>query len=334
MTDPAKQSERLRLAALGNYKVLDTPREAPFDRIARLAAAALRAPIAQIGFVDRERQWLKASEGLDLGEIPRGQSFGGYAVQSDEPLVVPDARADTRFRDLPLVVAPPHVRSYVGVPLRTPMGLRIGVLCVMHTVVRKWSVDDVAILRDLAHLVMDELELRLVATSDSLTGALSRLAFIKVAARDIEKVRRKPCDLSCILLDIDHFKAVNDSHGHAVGDRVLQELVIMLRADLRGDDYVGRLGGEEFAIVMPGAGRSAAREIGERLRRRVMDAAFGVPGGETKLTVSLGVATLKHADAGIEDLLRRADDALYAAKTSGRNRLVSDEPAPLELVVR
>lgn len=332
------QTERLRLGALRNYKILDTPREEAFDRIVRLARRALRAPVAQIAFVDRDRAWLKASDGIISRDIPRGTAFAARVIESDAPLIVPDARADARFATVPVVEGEPFIRSYMGVPLRTPVGLRIGALGIMDTAVRTPDADDIAILQDLALVAMDALELRLVATTDALTGALSRLSFFNAAARDITEARRKPRDLSCILLDLDHFKAVNEAYGHAVGDRVLQELVVRLRADLRadgrGEDYIGRLGSEEFAILLSGAGRIAARDVGERLRRSIMEADFTVPDGTVKLTVSMGVASLNHADAGVEDLLRRADDALYAAKTAGRNRLVSDPPVPPVLVVK
>jgi diguanylate cyclase (GGDEF)-like protein len=334
MTDIARNTERLRLTALRNYKVLDTPREAPFDRIARLAKTVLHAPVAQISFVDQDRQWLKSSDGLILPTTPRAESFCAYTIAADTPLLVADARADARFRDLRLVTEAPYVRCYMGVPLRTPAGLRIGSLCVMDTKVREASAEEVGILQDLAQLVMDELELRLVATTDSLTGALSRRAFLKAAVRDINCARRKPRDLSCILLDLDHFKSINDHHGNAAGDRALQEVALLLRTVMRGDDYLGRIGGEEFAVMLPGAGRPAAFEVGDRLRRRVMDAALALPDGEIKLTVSIGIATLNATDAGIEDLMRRADTALFAAKSSGRNRLVSADRAPVAMLVR
>ncbi len=333
MKNIALQTERLRLGALHNFKILDTPHEEPFDRIVRLARKVLRAPMAQISFIDRDRQWLKASEGPLPQQMPREQSFCTYTIKGDTPLIVPDARADARFAHLPLVTDAPFVRSYVGVPLRTPTGLRIGALCVMDTEVRQPDPEDIAILQDLAMMVMDEMELRIVATTDSLTGALNRRAFLKAAARHVAESRRESRELSCIMLDVDHFKGINDSHGHLVGDRVLQEVAGLLRGNLRGEDFLGRLGGEEFAVIMPGAGRAAAHEVGERLRHRAMEAAIAVPGGEVQLTVSLGVASLHHGDTGIEDLLRRADDALYAAKTAGRNRLVSDEPPRLALVV-
>ena len=334
MTDIVKQTEQLRLAALRNDKLLDMPPEAPFDRMIRLAKSLLRVPAAQIYFIDKERRWLKSSEGLGQRQTRRRDAFCKEVVKYGAPLIVADVSADPRFRHMPQVVAAPHLRSYAGVSLRTQGGLKIGALCVMDTKVRHLSAKDIAILQDIARLVIDELELRLVATTDSLTGALSRRAFLKAAAHDVDRARRNSRDLSCILLDLDYFKTINDSYGHAVGDLALQEVVLLLKASLRDEDYLGRIGGEEFAIIMPGAGRLAARAIGERLRRQVMNAVLEIPNGKLKLTASVGLATLRDADAGIDDLLRRADDALYAAKAAGRNRLVCDEPAALKLVVR
>jgi diguanylate cyclase (GGDEF)-like protein len=325
MSDTVTQSEWLRLQELHSYQVLDTVREEPFDRVVRLARSILRAPIALVSLIDADRQWFKARSGLTYPQMRRSQSFCVHAIRSDEPLVVSDARADARFRALPLVLDPPYVRSYVGVPLRTPAGHRIGTLCVMDTEVRQPSLEQIGILQDLAALVMDELELRLVATTDSLTGAFSRRAFLTAAARDLARAAESDDTLSCALLDVDHFKRINDNHGHAAGDRALQEVVTLLRTGLRAQDYIGRVGGEEFAVIMPGADGTVAIEIGERLRERVMNAWLITPRGEVRLTISVGIATLTAADTRIDDLLCRADEALYAAKTAGRNRLMRDD---------
>ncbi len=318
------QMERLRLQALHSYQVLDTAREEPFDRVVRLARSIMRAQIALVSFVDGTRQWFKARSGLTFCETPRQHSFCTHTIESDDPLIIPDAHADPRFRNLPMVVEPPYVRSYIGVPLRTPAGYRIGTLCVMDTEVCHPNLEQIGILQDLAALVMDELELRLVATTDSLTGALSRRAFFSAAARDISRVRYHGDHLSCVLLDLDHFKRINDNYGHAAGDRALQEVVKLLKTGLRDRDYLGRIGGEEFAVIMPGADSAVAYDVGERLRERVMNAWLLTQEGEVRLTVSVGVTTLTPEDDCIDDLLRRADDALYTAKSSGRNRLVYD----------
>jgi diguanylate cyclase (GGDEF)-like protein len=324
--DIVSGAERLRLAKLGNYKELDGPREEPFDRITRLARNIFHVPIALVSLVDADRQWFKSHSDMAICKIPVPELFCAHTIDGDVSVIVPDARADPRFSRLPMVTGKAHIRSYFGVPLRTPAGAKIGALCVMDTHVRRFDPEQIGVLYDLGQLVMGEIELRVVATTDSLTGALSRRAFLTAGARDMKQMRNRGEELTCVMLDVDHFKSINDKHGHPIGDRALQQIVLLLKAGLRSEDYLGRIGGEEFGIILPGAGRADALGIGDRLRRRVMDAGLAIPGGELKLTVSAGVATLTPDDACIEDLLGRADTALYLAKTGGRNRLVFDDP--------
>jgi len=132
--------------------------------------------------------------------------------------------------------------------------------------------------------------------------------------------------LSVLVMDIDHFKVVNDSHGHAAGDSVLREFASRLRRNIRGIDLACRLGGEEFVVVMPETDLLKAYLVGERLRQCIAAAPFyaGETVGTLKVTASVGVATLEFADDTPEVLLQRADQALYCAKRDGRNRVVSD----------
>ncbi len=151
-----------RLAALDRYAVLDTPAESMFDRIARMAATALRAPVALVSLVDRDRQWFKARHGLGVPQTPRSQAFCAYTIQRDAVFVVPDATADARFRDNPLVTGPPHIRFYAGAPLRAPDGYRLGSVCVIDTKPRPGglSPEEQALLTDLAESAMAEMEAR------------------------------------------------------------------------------------------------------------------------------------------------------------------------------
>ena len=113
------------------------------------------------------------------------------------------------------------------------------------------------------------------------------------------------------------------------GDHVLQQVVALLKQNLRAEDYIGRIGGEEFAVMTPMTGRAGALDVGDRLRQCIMHNALTIPDGEVALTISVGIATLQPSDAGIEDLLARADKALFAAKEGGRNRSVCCQDAPL-----
>lgn len=164
---------------------------------------------------------------------------------------------------------------------------------------------------------------------DSLSGALSRRYVTELAQHDLVLARRYGRPLALAMLDIDHFKRVNDTWGHAVGDQALCALVAACKENLRASDYVGRLGGEEFVCVMPETDAGAAMACAERMRTAV--AALCIPVGTDTLrfTVSAGVAVLSTVHGGWEELLRAADAALYQAKESGRNRTVlARTPAP------
>ncbi|NNE84378.1 MAG: GAF domain-containing protein [Alphaproteobacteria bacterium] len=163
--DPNDPNEVERLAALHRYGVLDTPAEEAFDRITRLAQSALRVPIVLVSLIDENRQWFKSKQGLDTPETARDISFCTHAIQQNEPLIITDALEDSRFRSNPLVTGAPNIRFYVGVPLRTPDGHNIGTLCAIDQKPRELTDDHIHILRDLASLVMDELELRRLAAN-------------------------------------------------------------------------------------------------------------------------------------------------------------------------
>ncbi|MCW2241639.1 GGDEF domain-containing protein [Azospirillum canadense] len=165
-------------------------------------------------------------------------------------------------------------------------------------------------------------ELRYLADTDVLTGAKNRRAFTALAERELARHQRYHRALSLIMMDLDHFKAVNDEHGHAAGDAVLIEVIRRCRDGLRRHDAIGRLGGEEFAILLPETGLSQAREVAERLRQSIAAASIFAPDGQAlAVTASMGIAALGAGDL-LDSLLSRADHALYQAKECGRNRSV------------
>jgi diguanylate cyclase (GGDEF)-like protein/PAS domain S-box-containing protein len=173
-----------------------------------------------------------------------------------------------------------------------------------------------------------EQQLRELATLDFLTGAANRRHFVEVAQRERERSRRSGAALSLCMLDADHFKNVNDHYGHVAGDHVLTALARAVTSVLRKSDVLGRLGGEEFAVLLPDTDLTGAMTVAERMRAAVE--AARVPGGEPneqgertdiRVTVSLGVAELR-GDEPFDSLLKRADRALYAAKDLGRNRVL------------
>ena len=172
-------------------------------------------------------------------------------------------------------------------------------------------------------LAMAQLQHELEAQSqtDSLTGLLNRRALEQIGAQAIRRARRQSTALSLIMLDLDHFKSINDEHGHDGGDEVLLHAARCLRHNLRKEDHVGRLGGEEFVAVLPGISHSSAAAIAEDLRRCLARLTVEHQRQEIRISASFGVATLLPTDSTWLEILRRGDRALYIAKEQGRDRV-------------
>jgi diguanylate cyclase (GGDEF)-like protein len=163
-------------------------------------------------------------------------------------------------------------------------------------------------------------ELEHLATHDTLSGCLTRRAFFERMERSWSEARRNGTALGCFVLDIDHFKSINDTYGHVVGDRVIQEVGAQLRASLRSTDIVARFGGDEFLVGMPGCELQEATAIAGQLSRAI-ESHFASQADGPRVTVSIGVASLDHRDRHLTDLIQHADKALYDAKALGRNRV-------------
>jgi len=319
MFDGRLHDEPARIAALHRLGVLDTAVEEPFEKIVTLVRTVLAVPIATVTLVDRNRQWFKAKRGLEADQTPRSVSFCTHTIQQREPLIVEDADLDPRFAGTSLVAGPPHIKSYAGIPLRTPEGYNIGSLCAMDTRPRRFSPADVAILANFASIVCDELELRMIAQVDQLTGALTRRGFVEQAEREIARAHRYCSFGTLVMVDLDHFKLVNDTHGHAVGDLVLQKLAGIIGATLRPSDVFGRLGGEEFGILLPETVDEAVAAI-ERLRHAIATEPIVLDNAaKLHVTASFGAAPLDPETTSVAVWLKQADTMLYAAKAAGRN---------------
>jgi diguanylate cyclase (GGDEF)-like protein len=172
--------------------------------------------------------------------------------------------------------------------------------------------------------------LREAARRDALTNALTRRALDEAAEIEIVRSLRHAMPLSLLLLDIDHFKSINDRFGHPAGDAVLRQFTTTTRRCLRREDLLGRIGGEEFGVLLPNTGAAGAAQLAERIRAAIADLDIEIEGRRPSLQVSIGVATLGDDGTDWPVLMRRADDALYAAKRAGRNRVAiagRDTPA-------
>ena len=439
--------ESRRLASVERYAVFGSLPEDEFDKITRLTADVLRTSICLLSIVGETDIWIKSQIGLDVGSLPRANSFCLAVVQTATPLVVPDAVADARFCDHPMV-RDLGMRFYAGAPLRAPDGSNIGTLCVFDRAPRpSFPGKDLSFLQQVAALTMDKIERRFVnrisdilvpfahvahqalvttdaagritfwnegaekmfgrpqaeaigctvdlivperlraahreglarvasgapshmtgraveilalrrdgsefpaelslsvwrgpdgidmgaqiqdiserraredrlhhmANHDGLTGLLNRHSFLK----RIEERLERNGTAAVFVLDLDGFKDVNDSLGHAVGDTLLQALALRLSATSDPVEILARLGGDEFAILLPveiSLGEVAARAnaLIEVIRRP-----FSVSGHELHLSTSVGVAVAPLHAGDAEELIVRADLALFKAKSDGGRR--------------
>jgi diguanylate cyclase (GGDEF)-like protein len=172
------------------------------------------------------------------------------------------------------------------------------------------------------------------ARHDTMTGIVNRGAFIEAATRILDRQRADAAAVSLIMFDLDRFKTINDTYGHSVGDEVIRLFTVTAQRVLRPNDILGRYGGEEFAVMLPGATVEVAHAIGERIRYNFARAAVTVDGRPIAATISGGIATAVGDDMSLESLLRRADGNLYRAKRHGRNRIERDHGESAERVVR
>jgi two-component system cell cycle response regulator len=163
------------------------------------------------------------------------------------------------------------------------------------------------------------------AVTDALTGLFNRRYMESQLAAHVDQATHRGRALAVLALDIDFFKAINDTHGHDTGDQVLKELALRLKRNVRNLDVICRTGGEEFIIILPDTDRNSAEKIGERIRRAVSAKHFGIgtKSGPLGMTISIGVSALEGTHDSMDDLLKRADQALYRAKHEGRNRVIS-----------
>ncbi|MCX7628602.1 MAG: sensor domain-containing diguanylate cyclase [Methylophilaceae bacterium] len=181
-----------------------------------------------------------------------------------------------------------------------------------------------AVVRDISERKRFEMELERQAHLDYLTGVSNRRHFMQLAEHEILRATRYGSPLSVLMMDVDHFKRINDTYGHKAGDLVLKQLVVTCRQSLREVDILGRLGGEEFAILLPETMLDESLEVANRVRQAIEVSLVSIDNGVViHYTVSIGVTSLKHGNEAVDTLLHEADQALYQAKNKGRNQVAS-----------
>lgn len=261
--------EQVRLETLRSLNVLDTPPEERFDRLTRMAKRLFELPIVLISLVDQDRQWFKSSLGLEARETSRDISFCAHAILGEEVFIVPDALADERFADNPLVVNQPHIRFYAGALLRGPEGRKLGTLCVIGHQPRSFGQDDIEALEDLASMVERELTAIEMATVDELTKIPNRRGFMLLAQPSLNLCRRHDIPAVLVFMDLDKFKTINDRFGHREGDLALSAFAEQMRTVFRESDTLARLGGDEFAAFLANTNEELAVNVVARFTQEM-----------------------------------------------------------------
>ncbi len=181
-----------------------------------------------------------------------------------------------------------------------------------------------AIERDLTEHKKLQAQLESMATIDSLTGMANRQAFLQRAKNEFNRARRYARPLTVVMIDIDRFKTINDRYGHATGDEVLRQTADICQRSLRGTDFMGRVGGEEFVLLLPDTTHSSAYHVAERMRTHLCETPIVLENGVSlSITASFGVASMKEHDRDFNAMLELADEAMYHAKHEGRNQVKS-----------
>jgi len=276
----------------------------------------------------------------DLSNTTPELAFCSGMPRTEKLLVVPDTRLHPKTRQHRLVIGAPHIRFFVTCPIYSVDRVAIGSINLLDFVPRVFGIDEQAMLADLAGLVERELQLRAMNATqlalqkknknlrrrsliDPLIGTWNRGAIMRILEIESIRCEKLGIPLSLVVVDLDHFKKINDTYGHPAGDTVLVKAASRMRSCIRPQEALGRYGGEEFLVVLPGSSQSIAQSVAERMREAIAAHAECIGQASVDLTISAGVASTEaFPHATTEELISRADVALYNAKDSGRNKVI------------
>lgn len=313
---PADEDQRLR--DLERFLLLDSGPDPHFDRITRLASEIIGTPIALISLVDRQRQWFLSRVGLEATETPRELAFCAHAIAADGVLVVADALEDSRFSSNPLVLSGPKIRFYAGAPLTTADGHNLGTLCVIDQNPRTLSTRQINVLELLAEQVIHEFEMRQKLSLCPVTGLHLRSSFFLLAEKEFQAARRGLGSLSLLMLDIDNFRQLSNSLGLFSADELLLEFCALCARHCSAQDLMGRLGAEEFGLLLFGDGAGRGEAIAAAIRQDLASMGFGNV-EEAAFKVSTGFSSLAESDLSFVDLFLRAENNLSMARDRNLN---------------
>ena len=339
LTETIASTLTIQLAAMPESRYFCTPIEERFERITRLARRALRTPVAAITLINGNSQWFKSVSGWPISQLPLEHSLCQLVLAEGTVTTVGDTSTDARTKENPLVARTPKFRAYAGAPLLDGDGAIVGTFCVFDTRERAFDEADLEALADLAALAQRELvgeqvrdahdeivaklgAARREAMVDSLTRLWNRRGVTIMLDAAIAEAQESGSPLVVALIDLDNFKRINDTHGHQVGDEVLRKCAGRLIRCVRMSDIVGRIGGDEFVLLLNDSNRSTADQVLNRLRREIAATPIMTRHAEIPSTISVGYTILAPGESlDAASLLERADAALRTAKLAGRDQV-------------
>ncbi len=327
----------MRIAALHKTDSFHTPLEERFERITRIGKKLMEVRVAGVTLITNETLWFKSVSGWSITELPLKDSLAQPMLERGEPLIVPDTHKDLLYKNLPLVVGKPKFRFYAGYPLRDGNGEIIGTFCALDVKPKNADHGLSEVLSDLGQLAERELlttdlwnaQSQLVgklgtARRQALLDPLTRIWNRRGGLELLDMVQQESISgreqFAVCLVDIDHFKAINDQHGHGIGDQALRKVAASITASIRPDDIVARYGGDEFLVILRDATPGTCGLVAERIRGKIEDTRVRTDDGSLSMTVSLGMAVSDVSESTTAtQLIERADKALYRIKQRGRN---------------
>lgn len=303
------------------------------ERLAFYAAHIVKAELSAIAALHPETgevQYFKTNIPLDefpVKRLPKGNGLLGVVLREGVPLYLDNASSDPRAAGLPNGHLP--ISALTGIPLLSKSGVIGGIFAANKQGGGSFTEEDNDSLMMLGLQAVTAIEnARLynktveLAAKDGLTGLANRRVFMEELTKEASRSERYNFIFFLLMIDIDHFKKINDTYGHSAGDEVLKSMAKIFKAQIRQTDLAARYGGEEFAIILPEANIDGAKIVGERIRKAVANSPFPINHGkEINVTVSIGASCFPAQAQSIEALIENADKALYSAKNDGRNRV-------------
>lgn len=324
--DPYDLDEEQRLEVLYSFGLIDSLAEEGYDDFSMLAAMICDTSMAMLSLVDRQCNWFISRHNVKTPSLPRDSWFCEKAMLSNKKLFeVQDVLLDPFYSKMSPVIDEKSIRFYAAWPLVNSEGYELGTLCVLDTVPKILSSEQRKGLEALGKRLTMQMRMGLQLTvtnkqntTDALTGTANRRAFDSKIAYEWDQHLRHGRFMAIIIFDVDNFKSFNDRFGHKIGDNILMQVAASTTSVLRRADFFARYGGEEFVVVLEGTDLKSAVIVAEKIRKTIEF----FPWSDSPITISSGVCSLVPSyEMTANEMVVRADIAMYEAKRSGKNKV-------------